>query len=88
MRNWYTPQELAGLPSMPGTVQGIRKVAQRECWEGQRRIGSKAIEYAFAVLPKETQAALITAAVATSKPEAPGQLHHDLATAPGTPVPS
>lgn len=75
MRNWYTPQELAGLPCMPGTVQGIRKVAQRECWEGQRRIGSKAIEYAFAVLPKETQAALITAAVATSKPETPADTH-------------
>ena len=75
MRNWYTPQELAGLPSMPGTVQGIRKVAQRECWEGQRRIGSKAIEYAFAVLPKETQAALITAAVATSKPEVSADTH-------------
>lgn len=75
MRNWYTPQELAGLPSMPGTVQGIRKVAQRECWEGQRRLGSKAMEYAFAVLPKETQAALITAAVVTSKPEAPADAH-------------
>ncbi|TWC35087.1 putative transposase [Pseudomonas sp. SJZ079] len=69
MRNWYTAQELAGVSGMPGTVQGVRKTADREGWEGQRRLGSKAIEYAFAVLPKETQAALIAASVANAQPE-------------------
>jgi putative transposase len=69
MRNWYSAQELAGLPNMPGTVQGIRKLAQRECWEGQRRLGSKAMEYAFAVLPKETQTALISATVVNEAPQ-------------------
>lgn len=63
MRSWYSPQELAGLAGMPGTVQGVRKVAAREGWEGQRRLGSKAIEYRFAALPEQTQAALITASV-------------------------
>ena len=69
MHNWYSAQELAGLPGMPGTVRGIQIRAQREGWESQRRIGSKAIEYAFAVLPPETQAALIAASVATAQPE-------------------
>lgn len=58
MRNWYTAQELAGLPSMPSTVQGVRKAAARKGWKGKHRLGSKAIEYAFSVLPPETQAAL------------------------------
>lgn len=69
MRNWYTAQELAGLPGMPGTERGVRKVADRQGWEGQRRLGSKAIEYAFAVLPPETQAALIAASVGKAQPE-------------------
>ncbi|WP_439861593.1 DNA-binding protein [Pseudomonas sp. MBLB4136] len=72
MRNWYSAQELAGLPGMPGTERAIQIRAHREGWEGQRRLGSKAIEYAFAVLPKETQAALIAASVSADAPaEAP-----------------
>lgn len=75
MRSWYTAQELAGLPGMPGTERAIQIRAQREGWEGQRRLGSKAVEYAFAVLPAPTQAALIAAtvgsAVATVAPAQP-----------------
>lgn len=68
MRNWYTAQELAGLPGLPGTARNVKLAAERAGWEGQRRLGSKAIEYAFAVLPKETQAALIAASVAAAQP--------------------
>ena len=74
MRNWFTAQELAGLPGLPSTVRAIQLKAQRDRWEGQRRLGSKAIEYAFAVLPPETQAALLAAQVndpAAKAPEAP-----------------
>jgi putative transposase len=67
MRSWYTPQELVGLPGLPGTARNIRNFADRKHWEGQRRLGSKAIEYAFAVLPEETQAAILKAAV-TAQP--------------------
>ncbi|MDO9625171.1 MAG: Mu transposase C-terminal domain-containing protein [Pseudomonas sp.] len=67
MRNWYSPRELAGLAGMPGTERAIQIRAKREGWEGQRRLGSKAIEYAFAVLPKETQAALIAESVAAAQ---------------------
>ncbi|WP_137971895.1 DNA-binding protein [Pseudomonas sp. F(2018)] len=69
MRSWYTAQELAGLPGMPGTDRNVRLMAEREGWEGQRRLGSKAIEYGFAALPPETQAALLTASVGVEKAE-------------------
>jgi len=63
LRDWYTIQELAGLPGLPSTDRGVRKLADREGWEGQRRLGSKAIEYNIAVLPEATRAALLKAAV-------------------------
>lgn len=63
MRKWYTAQELAGRPGLPGTARNVKAMAERLGWEGQRRLGTKAIEYAFANLPAETQAALIKEAV-------------------------
>lgn len=69
MRSLYTLQELVGLPGLPGTVPGIRKFAERMGWVGQRRLGSKAMEYAFSQLPSETQTALLTLSVA-EEPEA------------------
>ncbi|UCZ84428.1 Mu transposase C-terminal domain-containing protein [Pseudomonas sp. L5B5] len=68
MRNWYSLQELAGLPGLPGTVPGIRKLAARLGWEGQKRTGSKALEYPFSCLPVETQAALMAQSVAEARP--------------------
>lgn len=69
MRSWYSAQELAGLPGLPGTVRAIQIRAKREGWEGQGRLSSKAIEYAFSVLPKETQTALIAATVINEAPQ-------------------
>ncbi|WP_397458180.1 DNA-binding protein [Pseudomonas asplenii] len=68
MRNWYSSQELAGLPGLPGSVPGIRKLAVRLGWEGQKRAGSKAVEYPFACLPAETQAALMAQSVSEVSP--------------------
>lgn len=67
---WLTAQELAGLPGMPGTERAIQLRAKRECWEGQGRLGSKAIEYSFAVLPAETQAAVLARLVNDDEPTA------------------
>jgi len=75
MRNWYSARELAGLPGMPGTERAIQIKAKREHWEGQARLGSKAIEYSFAMLPEKTKAALIAAAVTTDAPEKPVETH-------------
>lgn len=68
MRNWYTSQELAGLPGLPGSVPGIRKLAARLEWECRKRAASKAVEYPFACLPAETQAALMAKSVAEVVP--------------------
>lgn len=59
--NWFTAKELAGLPGLPGSDRNVREYAKRHGWEGQRRIGSKAVEYPFAVLPREAQNALLFA---------------------------
>ena len=53
MHKWFTAQELANLPGMPGTDRNVRLMAERERWEGQRRMGSKALEYYFHQLPAE-----------------------------------
>lgn len=68
MRNWFTAQELAGLPGMPGTARNVKALASRCHWEGQGRLGSKAVEYRFAALPPETQAALIAASITEAAP--------------------
>ena len=71
MRKWFTAAELAGLDGMPSSERGVRKVADREGWEGQRRLASKAIEYSFAVLPQETQVALLARLVNAEPQPAP-----------------
>jgi putative transposase len=63
MRKWLTAQELAGLPGMPSTDRNVRAMAERENWKGQRRVGTKAVEYSYLALPSETQAAIIAEAV-------------------------
>ncbi|AMO73814.1 DNA-binding protein [Pseudomonas citronellolis] len=69
MLKWFAAQELAGLPGLPGTERAIQIRAKRERWEGQRRLGSKALEYSFAVLPAETQAALLARLVQQEEPQ-------------------
>lgn len=64
MRSWYSPSELAGLPGMPSSVSGLIRLAKRESWECQLRLGQGGgREYAFSVLPKATQTALIAATI-------------------------
>ncbi|WP_347505837.1 DNA-binding protein [Pseudomonas anguilliseptica] len=69
MRKWFTAQELAGLPGLPTTDRNVRLMAEREGWEGQRRIGSKAVEYSFAVLPAEAQAGILARLVQQEQPQ-------------------
>ena len=66
--NWYSAKELAGLPGMPGTERNVREHAKRHGWEGQQRLGSKAVEYSFLVLPAETQNALLLAQADNAAP--------------------
>ncbi|OLO06846.1 transposase [Salinicola sp. MH3R3-1] len=57
------------MPGLPGTPQNVREFAKRHAWEGQRRLGTKALEYAFGVLPTETQNALLLQTVGDPEPE-------------------
>ncbi|UXZ55798.1 Mu transposase C-terminal domain-containing protein [Halomonas sp. 7T] len=67
--NWYSAKELAGLPGMPGTVQGVKAKANAQRWEAQKRMGrGGGYEYAFAVLPTETQNALLLAQADNAAP--------------------
>lgn len=90
---WFTVQELVGTTGMPSTQRAIQIKAQREGWEGQRRLGSKAIEYNIRVLPVETQQALLTRQVRevtqaaepidASVPSVPAKLTRALRLVPG-----
>lgn len=70
MNRWFTAQELAGLPGLPSTDRNVRLMADRNGWEGQRRLGSKATEYSFSVLPPEAQAGLLARLVNDARPDA------------------
>lgn len=56
---WFASSELAGMPGMPQTEQGVRKKAGIESWPFRRRAGTKAREYPLSALPPETQEAYI-----------------------------
>lgn len=54
----FSATQLAGLPGMPGTERGVRKMAVREAWPKIKRSAGKGWEYPLSALPAETQAAL------------------------------
>lgn len=55
LKDWYTAQELAGLPGMAGTAQNVRKWAQKNLPISRLKARGKGLEYAFSSLPLETQ---------------------------------
>lgn len=72
-KGWYSAQELAGLPGLPGTERGVFKAAQKNLWALRAKARGKGNEYALRSLPAETQkyiTSLIHDLVATS-PAAP-----------------
>lgn len=54
-KGWYSAQELAGLPGMPGTDRGVRKTAQKNLWVSRSKERQKGAEYALASLPEVTR---------------------------------
>lgn len=59
MADWFVVAELAGLPGMPGTVQGVLAQAKRKGWTSRKRSGrGGGREYHRDSLPRDTQAAL------------------------------
>ncbi|HHO8126436.1 TPA: DNA-binding protein, partial [Pseudomonas aeruginosa] len=64
MSEWFMPTKLAGLPGLPTTDRGVRKLAEREGWKKQKHSGrGGGYEYHVSALPKETRAALLNAAL-------------------------
>ena len=59
MNEWHSASELAGLPGMPRTVQGVNLMAKRGDWPSRRRAGiGGGREYPQTCLPTPTQEAL------------------------------
>jgi len=64
-QEWYTAQEAAGLPGMPGTERGVRDKLKRERVRRRKRAGrGGGWEYHKSGFPKETQDYLLDAAIA------------------------
>ncbi len=62
MKEWYSAKELAGLPGMPETVQGVLKKA--EIWQSQPRTGKGGgREYHLSSFPEETRTHLLVESV-------------------------
>lgn len=74
VKDWYTVQELAGLPGMPGTDRGVRKWAEKNLSASRTKVRGKGREYAFKSLPTETQSHLQNLAFAAAF----GSLRHEL----------
>lgn len=62
-KEWYTTQELVGLPGMPTTIGGVNYKAKTDNWEKRKPEGVKgrAFEYHMRGFPPETQSALTRA---------------------------
>nr|WP_086940031.1 DNA-binding protein [Thaumasiovibrio occultus] len=67
-KQWFTVRELVGLPDMPQTPQGLRKLATRNEWKKQRKSSGKGWEYHLSCLPEQTRAHL--SALSTSSEQA------------------
>ena len=59
-REWFTAQELAGLPGLPSEKSGINRRANKENWQRRQRgnVRGVAFEFHISSLPSETQIAL------------------------------
>lgn len=79
MKEWYTAQELIGLPGLPSTDRRIRARAEKEGWQSRSRQIGKGLEYHFSALLPDAQLALLSidaapilaATPAPPKPRAP-----------------
>ncbi|NKB37899.1 MAG: DNA-binding protein [Gammaproteobacteria bacterium] len=56
---WYTADQLSGLPKLPSTARRIRSRADSESWLSRKRLKGKGFEFHISSLPQETQAHLL-----------------------------
>ncbi len=73
LKEWFSVQELVGLPGMAGTERGVQKWGKKNLDSTRLKARGKGLEYALKRLPAETQAhiqAQAFAAVLSSVPAA------------------
>lgn len=60
-QQWISPAQCVGLAGMPGTLQGVHKMAKREGWTWRKREGvqGNAIEFSLTALPPTAQVQFI-----------------------------
>ena len=78
MKEWYTTRELADaqLSGLPATVAGIIKLAKREQWEAQQRMGKGGgFEYHVSNLPRPARKSLEAQQVQAMLPRLLDQKH-------------
>lgn len=56
---WYSAQELAGLPGMPGDRTNVLRASKKNLWPSRNKLRGKGLEYPLSCLPDETQEALL-----------------------------
>ena len=54
-REWFSAQDLAGMPGMPGTSRGCLKWLEKNLAASRRKVRGKGVEYSRLSLPQETQ---------------------------------
>lgn len=59
VKGWYSAQELAGMPGMPGTDRGVNKAAQKNLWKSRTKERGKGAEYSICALPVETRSFIL-----------------------------
>lgn len=76
---WYSAQQLAGLPGMPGHESNVRILAKKNLWPTRSKERGKGVEYPISALPQDARDALL-ARIAAQSPISP--------TAPVTSLPA
>jgi putative transposase len=54
-KGWFSAQELAGLPGVPGTDSAVMRAAKKNLWANRRKLRGKGLEYSLKSLPDATQ---------------------------------
>lgn len=73
-KEWFTAQELAGLPGMPKSERGTFKALQKNLDSARRKLRGKGFEFPVKCLPPETQAHLEAQAFAAVLADLPAEL--------------
>lgn len=71
LKDWYSIQELAGLPGMPGSEFGVLKWTRKNLVVNRPKSRGKGLEYDFKCLPAETQQHLVAQAQAEALKDLP-----------------